>query len=107
MSSDPAQGGTPDLYLEAWCHEGPPKLFESLNGRPPSLFLFNPLASAAPLSSCSSPMQELLSFLLTSYYFSKLLVPKHLQAFDVFILTRLLYPFFTQTDASQISLSLG
>lgn len=77
-----------------------------MEGLPPSFsLLLLPLQFI--FSSYSSPLQELLSFLLTWYYFSRLLVPKHLQGFDIFILTRLLYPLFTHTDASQITLSLG
>lgn len=78
-------------------------LMESLY--PHSSLLLLPLESI--FSSCSSPAQELFSSLLTSYYYPKLPVPKHLQAFDIFILTRLLYLFFTQTDASQIAVRLG
>lgn len=76
---------------------------------PPPLFSLLLLSLQSIFSPCSSPAQELLSFLPTSFYFSKLPVPKHLQAFDIHILTTLLYiyPFFTQSDAFQITLSLG
>lgn len=72
---------------------------------PPFSLLLVPLQSI--FSPCFSPAQELLSFLPTSYHFPKLPVPKCLQAIDIFILPRLLYPLFAQTGASQTTLSLG